>query len=87
MLENAIEEIEKYRHNRKTAHVVMWICLVLTIATVPALLLLSPSVGPLPCVLSATILVLAILASEGLGLYFKEKAEQLEEVMAWQISR
>ncbi|MCK4455502.1 MAG: hypothetical protein KAU99_04055, partial [Thermoplasmata archaeon] len=72
--------IGKHRHNQRTANVIVWACLALFIGTVPALLLLSSSIGALPSLVSATALVIAILTSEGLGQHFKEKAERLSHL-------
>lgn len=76
---NEMKEIERYRQDRKIVHIVMWTCLALFLAVFPSLLLLSPSIGSLPCVVLAVILVAAILACEGLGVYFEEKTRQLSQ--------
>lgn len=61
-------------NRRRVASIALWVCLILFAGTFPVLLLLSPWVGILPCIVFSVVLVAAILVTEGLEQYYKQES-------------
>lgn len=61
-------------NRRRVASIALWVCLILFAGTFPVLLILSPWLGILPCIILSVVLIAAILVAEGLEQYYKQKS-------------
>lgn len=61
-------------NRRRVASIALWVCLILFAGTFPVLLILSPWLGILPCIVLSVVLIAAILVTEGLEQYYKQKS-------------